>query len=296
MFQETREAGGGSIQEPRALRRAGDLLRMALGIPDWLLERIALGELPPETLGAARDRLAREPGGATRLARLEEDSRRTLERHPPAAVAGEVARRERVAQVRETLAQEGGESQGWHGLSLSVPVAASLALLFMSVPKDLPEPAGMSPPLVELATERIKGNPRLRVHRQGAQAPELLSDHAQVRPGDVLQVSYIAAGSRHGVVVSVDGRGAVTLHHPATSAGSTVLGAGEAVSLTHAYELDDAPDFERFLFVTSDGPLEVAAVLEAARALARQPSDARTRPLPLPGTLGQTSFTLEKVR
>ncbi|WP_044890786.1 hypothetical protein [Myxococcus hansupus] len=268
---------------------------MALGIPDWLLERIALGELPPETLDDARARLEREPGGAVRLARLDADSRRTLERHPPATVAAEVARRERLAQVRDEVARR-GESQGWHGLSLSVPVAASLVLLFMSAPKELPEPAGMSPPRVEVATERIKGHPRLRVHRQGAQVPELLSDHAEVRPGDVLQLSYVSAGSRHGVVVSVDGRGAVTLHHPATSTGSTALGTGEAVSLAHAYELDDAPDFERFLFVTSDGPVEVAKVLEAARALARQPSEARTLPLPLPGTLGQTSFTLEKVR
>ncbi|WP_426751609.1 ActD protein [Myxococcus sp. Y35] len=268
---------------------------MAPGIPDWLLERIALGELPPETLDAARERLAREPGGAARLARLDADSRRTLERHPPAAVAAEVARRARVAQVQTALAQR-GDSQGWHGLSLSLPVAASLALLFMSAPGELPEPAGMTSPLVVLETGRIKGTPRLRVHRQVAGEPELLADHAPARRGDVLQLSYVSAGSRHGVVVSVDGRGTVTLHHPTTVTGSTELATGEAVSLAHAYELDDAPDFERFLFVTSDAPLEVGAVLEAARVLARQPSDARTRALPLPDTLGQTSFTLEKVR
>ena len=96
-------------------------------------------------------------------------------------------------------------------------------------------------------------------------------------------------------VVSLDGRGAVTLHHPATLNGSTALTPGDAVTLDHAYELDDAPGFERFLFVTSDAPLDVATVLEAAHVLARQPSEARTRPLPLPETLVQTSFTLEKV-
>ncbi len=268
---------------------------MAHGTPDWLLERIALGELPPQTLEAARERLEREPGGVARLARLDADSRQTLERYPPAGVAAEVARRERVARARAELSQQ-GEPQGWHGLSLSLPVAASLALLFMSAPRELPEPSRMTRPLVELDTVRIKGSPRLRVHRQGTGEPELLPDHAQARQGDVLQLSYVAAGRRHGVVVSVDGRGAVTLHHPMTSAGSTELGTGEAVALAHAYELDDAPGFERFLFVTSDRPLEVAAVVEAARVLARQPSEARTRPLPLPGSLDQTSFTLEKVR
>ncbi|ATB47556.1 ActD protein [Corallococcus macrosporus] len=269
---------------------------MAPGTPDWLLERIILGELPSAPLAAARARLEREPGGAARLARLEADARRTLERHPPAAVAAEVARRDHRARVLAEATRR-AESQGWHGLSLSVPVAASLALLFMSAPEEQPEPSASPVPLVVmLDTVRIKGPPRLRVHRQGAGEPELLDEQARARRGDVLQLSYVSGGRRHGVVVSVDGRGAVTLHHPATLAGSTELGPGDAVPLAHAYELDDAPDFERFLFVTSDGPLDVSTVLEAARVLARQPSEARTRSLPLPDTLGQTSFTLEKVR
>lgn len=269
---------------------------MAPGTPDWLLERIILGELPPEALSVARARLEREPGGAARLARLDADSRQTLARHPPAEVAAEVDRRARAAQVRAELARR-GDSQGWHGLSLSVPVAASLALLFMSAPEEPPAPSDAPVPLiVMLDTVRIKGGPRLRIHRQGVGEPELLGEQARARRGDVLQLSYVSGGSRHGVVVSVDGRGAVTLHHPSTPTGDTALGPGEAVPLAHAYELDDAPDFERFLFVTSDAPLKVASVLEAARVLARQPTDARTLPLPLPATLGQTSFTLEKVR
>lgn len=266
---------------------------MALCIPQWLLERVALGELPPDALAAARARLEREPDGAGRLARLEEDSRRTLERHPPASVAAEVERR-RAARTRMDAAREAGQG-GWHGLSLAMPVAASLALLVLSTQRELPEPAPVRAPIVWTETGRIKGDAMLRVHRQGASEPELLANHARARRGDVLQLSYVSGGRPHGVVVSVDGRGAVTLHHPATLTGSTALAASEAVTLGHAYELDDAPDFERFLFVTSDAPLDVATVLEAARLLARQPSEARTRPLPLPDTLAQTSFTLEKV-
>ncbi|MFP2934191.1 ActD protein, partial [Pyxidicoccus sp. 3LG] len=187
--------------------------------------------------------------------------------------------------------------RGWHGLTLSMPVAASLVLLFLSTQQELtvPVPAPEPAPPAWVDTERIKGTPMLRVFRKGTQDAELLSDRTPARRGDLLELSYVSGGRRHGVVVSVDGRGGVTLHLPATLTGSTKLTPGEAVSLGHAYELDDAPDFERFLFVTSDEPLEVAAVLEAARALARQPSEARTRPLPLPATLAQTSFTLEKV-
>jgi hypothetical protein len=267
---------------------------MALCIPHWLLERVALGELSPDALADARARLEHERDGDGRLARLAEDSRRTLERHPPAAVAAEVERR-RAARARMDSAREAGRG-GWHGLSLGMPVAASLVLLVLSTQRELPpEPAPARAPIIWNVSERIKGEPMLRVHRQGATEPEPLANHARARRGDVLQLSYVSGGRPHGVVVSVDGRGGVTLHHPATLTSSTELAPGEAVTLGHAYELDDAPGFERFLFVTSDAPLDVATVLEAARVLARQPSEARTRPLPLPDTLAQTSFTLEKV-
>ncbi|NMO17758.1 ActD protein [Pyxidicoccus fallax] len=273
---------------------------MALCIPDWLLERVALGELPPDALADARARLEREPDGAARLARLEEDSRRTLERHPPATVAAEVERR-RASLARVEAAREAAR-EGRGDVSLGVPVAASLVLLFLTAGQLLFSPTAMppSPPAwvdTGAETERIKGTPMLRVYRQGAGQgePELLADQARARRGDVLQLRYVAGDRPHGVVVSVDGRGAVTLHHPALLTGSTALTHGEPVALAHAYELDDAPAFERFVFVTSMEPLDVGLVLEAARALARQPSEARIRPLPLPATLTQTSFTLEKV-
>ncbi|QSQ15085.1 ActD protein [Myxococcus landrumensis] len=269
---------------------------MALTTPDWLLERIALGELPEDSLAAARAKLELESHGPSRLARLEADSRETLTRHPPEAVAREVARRRRTASLVADAARQ-PESQGWHGLSLSVPVAASLVLLLLSVQPDMAlEPPGLTPARVELMeTVGIKGTARLLVYRQDEGTVELLMDRARAQRGDLLQLSYLSGGRRHGVVVSVDGRGAVTLHHPTALMGSTSLEGGDAVSLTHSYELDDAPGFERFFFVTSDSPVDVGAVLQAARLLARHPSEASIRPLPLPRTLAQTSFTLEKV-
>jgi hypothetical protein len=274
---------------------AGGSLSMALCTPHWLLERVALGDLPPDALADARARLARELDGDGRLARLEEDSRRTLERHPPEAVAAEVERR-RATGARVAAAGEATRG-GWNGLSLGVPVAASLALLCLSSQQEPLAPAPVRTPIVWTGSERIKGAPMLRVHRRvGTGEPEQLEDHARVRQGDVLQLSYTSGGHPHGVVVSVDGRGAVMLHHPAALSDSTALTPGEAAPLGHAYELDDAPAFERFLLVTSREPLDVAAVLEAARTLARQPSEARTRPLPLPETLVQTSFVVEKVQ
>lgn len=263
--------------------------------PDWLLERIALGELPPDELAAAKARLAQEPDGLERLARLEADSRATLERHTPASVVAEVERRRHLQSVRAFLASGRHPSplrRLLPTLSLGVPVAAALAVLFVVSHRDLPHEDSHSVRMGEYTG--IKGDPQLIVHRQGEGGPEKLATGAQAKPGDLLQLSYNASGKRYGAVLSVDGRGSVTLHLPETLSGPLALKSG-AVSLEHAYELDDAPAFERFVLITSDAPFDLNAVMGAARALAQRPEEARTAPLALPDSLSQTSLTVEKV-
>ncbi|HEY0840889.1 MAG TPA: ActD-like protein, partial [Vulgatibacter sp.] len=100
---------------------------------------------------------------------------------------------------------------------------------------------------------------------------------------------------RFGVIVSLDGAGAVTLHLPASGNASAALDAQGATPLPQAYELDDAPSFERFVLVASDSPFEVDTVLQAARTLVSG-ADAATSPLALPEGLEQTSVVVRKTR
>ena len=59
------------------------------------------------------------------------------------------------------------------------------------------------------------GGPRpLAIYRQGDAPLRPLPSHSAVRPGEVVQVAYVSAGRRFGVVASVDARGQVTLHLP----------------------------------------------------------------------------------
>ncbi len=242
--------------------------------PPWLLERIALGELPPEELALARARLLAEPEGEARLAELEADTAATLERLPPAELARQVASRARAQRRFRTA-------------FALVPALATAALVLLVGPRP-------STPEARLEETRVKGlEPRLVVHRQRAQAPEALAHGARVAEGDVVQVAYVAAGRTQGVIVSVDGRGTVTLHAPESGDTSVRLGASGLHALPGAYALDDAPGFERFFLVTADVPFTVEEVLEAARSLASHP-EARTSPLPLPSRYMQASFLLEK--
>lgn len=143
---------------------------------------------------------------------------------------------------------------------------------------------------------RIKGlRPHLRLHRRSRGGIEELRDGDVARAGDLVQISYVAAGNRNGVVVSLDGGGQVTLHHPARPDDPATLVARGEHALDHAYELDDARGYERFVLVTAgDEPLAPATVLAAARDLALRGRAARHSPLPLPARWQQSSILLHK--
>jgi hypothetical protein len=259
--------------------------------PDWVLERIALGELPPEELAAARARLAQEPDGAARLAALEEDSRRILAQHPPGPVAREVEARAARASRPKSPPEREARWRPWVPALALVPVLA--AVLLMVRPGPAVPVTGPGEPPAEVT--RIKGmKPQLGLHRLGAAGPEPLAGGAHAAARDVVQVSYAAAGHRFGAILSVDGRGAVTLHAPQQQGLESVpLAPSGTHVLPQAYELDDAPAFERFIFVVSDSPFPLEAIAASARALAAS-EGARTAPLPLPEGFQQVSFLLEK--
>jgi hypothetical protein len=236
---------------------------------DWKLERLAQGELDQESTRTL-ERTLGSSEIAARLAQLQAASEETLRRLPPETVA---------ASIRRRL---GARRRRWWLLVLPVAAAAGLVALW---PRPAPDDI------------RIKGVSHLYAYqaRPAGQKPARLSTGARVRPRDALQLAYTAGAARYGAIVSVDGRGVVTRHFPGAGPVASPLATTGEISLPQSYELDDAPAFERFFFVTAVQPFGVEQVLEAARALARSPDDARRQPLPLPPDLAQESLLLEKV-
>lgn len=256
-------------------------------ISDLRLEQYRLGELDPglsegirrgvETDASLRDRLSE-------IGRSDEAARAAYE---PAAMARAI--RERARRARASA--EGRRPA--RTIRFAVPALAMglLALSFFLVRDGIP--TGM-----ENAATRLKGSPaHLAVFRKTAGGAEQLRDLAAARRGDVLQIGYQAAEDAFGVIVSLDGRGAVTFHLPANAQGnadqSPALDRRGEILLPFAYELDDAPSFERFFLISAPAPFETRDVERAVRALAAQ-ADASTAVLSLPRGLRQSSLLLRK--
>ncbi len=248
-------------------------------VPDIEIERLALGELEPEREAKLRQLLEQEQGGIARLEEIQSSTEEILTQYPPHLMAVQIKDRAvRTKNARPT------RSRALFAVPALTTAAAAIALVWFLVPTTTTNDAEHY--------YGVKGSKdaALFVFRKVASDEELLKPGTEVRAGDVLQIKYAARGAAHGVILSVDGRGTVTLHSPSTANNSTALEKGKAHALDFSYELDDAPGFERFFFVTSDNPIAVPVVITAGRKLGAKQSGV----LDLPRDLAQSDFLLKK--
>lgn len=268
---------------------------------DLEIEQLALGELSP-----AREREVRAMLSDDTLADLQASNRSILADYPPHAMADRIERRLAALDGVPTRGHASTRPWLWLPVSAMAVAAAALAVWVVRTPDALTLDRATEGEMISkledswrpnITRTKGDGDPKLSIQRPTG---EVLIDRTPAQQGDQLQVSYEANGASHGVIVSIDGAGVVTLHFPASPQGDTRLREGKT-PLPHSYTLDDAPHFERFFFVTSEQPLDVAQVQAAARALfgevplsEQSIEQASTRRLALPDDIEQSSIVLTK--
>lgn len=270
-------------------------------ISDYHLERFVLGELPLELDKKIRWMASVDAEVKAALEAIKSSSREILSLHPPPAFKAELMAR--LHEKGRGFRAVGIPPQSQRRARL-VPfsmAAAAVALLLVVLVPGLKEKAlgvfGSAGP----DASRVKGieaidtaRTQLLVFRQKRERVEVLTDENRARAGDLLQLAYVAAGDPFGMILSIDGRGRVTLHFPVEGEGSTALVQNRKFLLPNAIELDDAPSFERFFLITSKAPIDVASILERAKDLASDPRRAERSELDLSEGLDQFSVLIRK--
>lgn len=257
-------------------------------VPEWLVERLAAGELPPSEADRIRTRLI-AAGQEDRLSALQRANRATLDDHPPERVAAEVRRR---LERRERQAASERHARWRLTVPLIVTGAAALgvAVLLPSGPNlvsgDGSSPVSTTPGPVTVGdaddSVRLKGlRPQLAIYKKTSEGAAQLHDGSPVAPGDLIQVAYVAAGYQYGAVFSIDSNRAVTLHLPEVAGQAVHLRPQGETALDHAFELDATSGRERFVFVTSKHPFTTDTVIDAWRAGDALPPDFVTTELSL---------------
>jgi len=256
----------------------------------WELERYLLDELPSQRMEEISRQLEDNPELQSKLERLQESNTRFFKEFPPETFIPNIQRRYEMEKAQKRKKER---PVLFKRLLYASPVLASaLVILFIVL---------LNPDGDMTEDTRIKGTlfvdptkPHILVHRKMDTDTELLHNGDRAKEGDLLQLAYVPAGQSYGVIFSIDGRGMVTLHFPENQIGSTLLQPRDRVLLPSAYELDDAPEFERFFFITSQTEIRVESILNKARALAQNPGRAKTETLELPYAYDQYTTLIIK--
>lgn len=267
--------------------------------PAWLLERAAQGELDGREVEQIRERLAAEGRSLdSELSTLRESDRQIRAELPRQRMGQAI--RQRATQTRTPRRRS-----GLTALLAPTVLAGAVALAVVMVRGPGNKVSTIRHPVSEdeiILKGDVLQSPRLVVYRRktaqasGVPGSERLANGARAAHGDLLQLAYDKApDGLYGVLLSVDGAGRVTQHLPEEgSRASARLTAVREVPMPSAYELDDAPEFERFFLITSPQPFPVGVVLDAAHALASQRGAAETVPLTLGPDFRQTSMLVHK--
>ena len=258
-------------------------------LPDWLVERVALDEVSPALKPRVERADAREL--AARVEALRAENAAELAAYPAAQAAALIDGRIGAEKAR---VQRQRQLQRLRWFSMVSGVVAAAVVVIVLIGRRGADGVVQPGDETEEVT-RAKGPARLLAFRQAGDKAELLDQDAVVKAGDVVQLRYKPVGKNYGVIASLDGAGVVTLHYPAREDAppeATAL-APRTTALPKSYQLDDAPHFERFVFITGDRPIDVQQAIASVKELARR-SDSATAPVELPPGLQQWSLRLRK--
>jgi anti-sigma-K factor RskA len=270
-------------------------------INDFVLERYVLGELPGKRARKIKKWLKTDAQLREKVEEIKKSNQEILTQYPPGFVAPKIMSRhnnntrhekEEITRPKPVLFKR--------ILYASPAFAAALLIILVLFPLrkgDITSPTDHTQQddiLVKGMKEIDMSKPQLLVHRKRSDCIELLKNGARGKAGDLLQLAYIAAKQSHGVILSIDGNGNVTLHFPDKENDPTSLVQDKNILLPNAIELDNAPGFERFFFITSSVEINTAEILKKARTLAVNPDRAKKENMDLPGNVNQYSIIIIK--
>ncbi len=233
-------------------------------IPDWKLERFLTGDLPEEEMNKLRELEANDAVFANRVKMLREDNKAILSKLPFETLAanlgtdaaGNAAKNAAKNAVRFTLVKFAAAAMFVFAVALVAFFAQSeTSVMNERVGSDVANVNGSQNTQVALAENesdtRIKGlDARMEVWKKTSAGIVQLNDLDSVGEGDEIQLRYAVPEKCFGLLFSMDGNGALTLHM-GDGVKAIELAPGKMNSLPFAYKLDDAPYFEKFFFVTS---------------------------------------------
>ena len=242
----------------------------------FMLERHRLGELDSQDTVALNKILADDESLHSLMEQLDESDRELRLRYPDIASLGlgenSIGRRKpRLPNRSSAFPLPGKKKMRFAGLAAFIAAGIFLPLLYavFSLNGGIKAQNTETPQLTDRPKGEIQADLELLIFLMGSgNAP--LPDQTLLEEGNTVQLAYtVPAGKEYyGVIFSVDGRSAITMHYPYRTGQSFRLGSGGRTLLNEAYTLDDAPGYEVFVMAVFDEPPDTETVMRKARETA----------------------------
>lgn len=222
-------------------------------ITDRIIEEIRHGEKKitdfPET---SREEITR------RVAELNESDKEILARYSPAMMKKAVEEKMK-GETKDFAKDIKKVSMHKKVVHLRYVAYAAAAVFAFAVILPVGLNNSKTSAISEQSAERVKGGgevkskgPYLNLYRLDGDEIQSLKNGESAEKGDMIQIAYNSCGDKYGVIFSVDGNGTVTRHFPDYGWTAGEFDEPEGLNLLDfSYELDDAPEYECFIFVTS---------------------------------------------
>jgi hypothetical protein len=232
------------------------------------IERYILGELPVKKMMEFEVHLNRDLQWRKEVANRKKRSFELLQKYPPSNMVEDIYNQLIREKLKLNLKNHQKKSLKSKWL-LASPAFILVAILLSLNLHLFKRNQGIIKTQKEQQITRKKGmndgltpEPYLNIYRERKGKIEVMENGGQARPGDILQLVYMSGTYSHGVIISIDGNGEITLHFPGKSGSSTLLERKKKVQLPTAFQLDHAPHYEKFFFFASNGKIDVAKLLK----------------------------------
>ncbi len=245
-------------------------------VPEIYLEQLYLKELSPQKAESLTNT-------DSFLNSIELSNKEILKQYPPLFI------KEGIIRKLNNKNEKKSKKQDFKFYILrAVPIAAALVFLTLNLSQlyITQEPNNII---------RSKGlNPELSIYIDKNNSPAELFDNDFVAESDIIQLTYNAAGNKYGVIFSLDGRGVITLHYPENIYSTPIIDPNGSHALPFSYELDDAPKFERFFFVSSKQKFNISTILKSAEDIFNYNNPETIKNLNLTAEFDQQTIILKK--
>ncbi len=234
-------------------------------VTDFKMERYLVGALPENEMRELRNREATDEIFAARVRELREQNKKILAANPFENLARDLDRQDSSAigvnDSRTVIAR-------FNVLKIAATVVIALGIfsaVFLGGKNEVVqscENVGVRMDVAMAAENsgtRIKGlEARMEVWKKSENGIVQLEDMSTAKEGDEIQLRYSVPEKCFGMIFSMDGNGALTVHMGDDNK-AIALEPGKMVSLPYAYKLDNAPHFEKFFLLTSEKSFAVDA-------------------------------------